>query len=96
MIRLTRIRHSEPLYLNPDRVERIEEHADTVVRMENGNEYVVSESAAEIVALITDQRARVLALSYELASGALRAHPGDDDPDRDPQDDEDETTCPPH
>jgi uncharacterized protein YlzI (FlbEa/FlbD family) len=95
MIRLTRIRNTESLYLNPDRVERIEEHADTVVRMENGNEYVVSESAADIVELIMEQRARVLALSYELAAGVLRAHPGDG-PHSDRKDDEDESSCPQH
>lgn len=95
MIRLTRIRHSEPLYLNPDQVERIEEHADTVVRMENGNEYIVSESADQIVERIMEQRARVLAMSYELASGALRAHSGDD-PNSGRTDEQDETPCPPH
>lgn len=95
MIRLTRIRHAEPLYLNPDRVERIEAHADTVVRMENGNEYIVSESADEIVAKIMEQRARVLAMSYDLASGVLRAHSGDDS-DAHRKDEQDETPCPPH
>ena len=52
MIRLTRLRHSDPLYVNPDHIERLDRNHDTVVHLLNGNEYVVVESPKEIVGLI--------------------------------------------
>jgi uncharacterized protein YlzI (FlbEa/FlbD family) len=63
MIRLTRIRHSDPLYLNPDHIERLDRHHDTVVHLLNGNEYVVLESPEEITAF----RARTIAAAARLA-----------------------------
>jgi uncharacterized protein YlzI (FlbEa/FlbD family) len=94
MIQLTRIRHSEPLYLNPDRMERIEEHADTTVRMENGNEYIVCESAAEIVDLIIRHRAEVLARSYAVAQAARSPQVADAAPDAAPHDGMEDDSCP--
>ncbi len=67
MIRLTRIRHSDPLYLNPDHIERLDRHHDTVVHLLNGNEYVVLESPEEIVEQITAFRARTIAAAARLA-----------------------------
>lgn len=64
MIRLTRIGNAEQFWLNADLIERIEQHAHTTVRLANGSEYVVAESAESIVSLIRSERAAVLALSY--------------------------------
>jgi uncharacterized protein YlzI (FlbEa/FlbD family) len=67
MIRLTRLRNSNPLFLNPDHIERLEQYHETTVHLFNGDEFVVTETAEEIVVLITDQRARILALASRLA-----------------------------
>ena len=62
MIQLTRLRHDDVFFLNPDLVERVDTHVDTMVRLTNGNEYIVAESAEEILRLIAEFRAKVLAL----------------------------------
>ena len=67
MIRLTRIRNSEVLYLNPDQIERLDRHHETVVSMSNGTEYVVTEDAEEIIDLIVAYRGRVLAAGQRLS-----------------------------
>jgi len=67
MIRLTRLRQSDPLYLNPDHIERLEGHHDTVVHLLNGTEYVVVESPEEIVRQVIMNRARAIALAARLA-----------------------------
>jgi flagellar protein FlbD len=67
MIRLTRLRHSDPLYLNPDHIERLDRAHDTVVHLLNGNEYVVVESPEEIVDQITQYRARAIATAARMA-----------------------------
>lgn len=74
MIRLTRLRQTDPFYVNPDHVERIEHHHDTHVHLFNGNEYVVSELPEEIVERVIAQKAQILAvaarLNDEFAEGA--------------------------
>ena len=62
MIQLTRLRHDDVFYINPDLVERVDTHIDTMVRLTNGNEYIVAESGEEILARIAEFRAKVLAL----------------------------------
>lgn len=66
MIQLTRLRHGEPLYLNPDLFERVDTHVDTVVRLTNGHEYVVAEAADEIARRVVEYRAKVLGLAAAL------------------------------
>lgn len=68
MIRLTRLRHGEPLYINPDHIERLDRHHDTVVHLLNGTEYVVVESPEEILEQVTMLRARVIAEAARLVS----------------------------
>jgi uncharacterized protein YlzI (FlbEa/FlbD family) len=67
MIRLTRLRQNDPLYINPDHIERLEGHHDTVVHLLNGTEYVVVESPEEIVEQVIYLRARAIALAARLA-----------------------------
>lgn len=69
MIRLTRLRNDNPLFLNPDHIERLDQYHETTVHLFNGDEFVVTESAQQIVDLITEQRARILALASRLATG---------------------------
>jgi uncharacterized protein YlzI (FlbEa/FlbD family) len=60
MILLRRL--SGPLFtLNPDLIERAEATPDTVVTLIGGNKYVISESLEELVELIKDYRARIIA-----------------------------------
>jgi uncharacterized protein YlzI (FlbEa/FlbD family) len=63
MIQLTRLRHNDPFFLNPDLIERVDTHVDTVVRLTSGTEYMVNESGEEIVRRTAEFRARVIALA---------------------------------
>lgn len=60
MIELTRLGQSDRFFINPDLIERIDCHVDTIVRLTNGVEYVVAESGDEIVARIIEFRGRVI------------------------------------
>ena len=73
MIRLTRLRQTDPLYINPDHIERLERHHETVVRLLNGSEYVVEESPEEIVEQVIYLRARSIALAARLAADDLES-----------------------
>lgn len=70
MIQLTRLRHGDTFYLNPDLFERVDTHIDTVIRLTDGTEYVVVEPADEIARRIAEFRARVIALAAVLQSNA--------------------------
>jgi flagellar protein FlbD len=75
MITLTRIRQNTPFILNPDLIERVDTHVDTVVRLTSGTEYVVNETGDEIVRRTAEFRARVLALAgtLDVSSSAVSA-----------------------
>ena len=73
MIRLTRLRQNDPLYINPDHIERLEGHHDTVVHLLNGTEYVVVESPEEIVEQVIYLRARAIGLAARLAVDGIDA-----------------------
>lgn len=73
MIHLTRLRHAEPFFLNPDLFERVDSNVDTVVRLSNGTEYVVTEPAEEIVRRIVEYRARILALASIIEKKAFES-----------------------
>lgn len=62
MIHVTRLTGAA-FTLNPDLIEKIEATPDTVIHIVGGNDYVVKESAEEIVNRIRRSRAEVLALS---------------------------------
>lgn len=71
MIPLTRLRHGNTLYLNPDLFERVDTHVDTVIRLIDGTEYVVVEPAEEIVRRIVEFRARIIVVASVLQSTAF-------------------------
>ncbi len=48
MIRLTRLNHG-PFMLNPDLIEHLEVTPDTVITLVNGHQFMVLESADEVV-----------------------------------------------
>ncbi len=81
MIRVTRL-NGEQFALNPDLIERVEAHPDTVAFLVDGTKYVVKESVDEVLQEIREYRASILATSYQIERGEYRpvvrdAAPGD-------------------
>lgn len=68
MIRVTRL-NGERFALNPDLIERVEGHPDTVAFLVDGTRYVVRETVDEVLAEIREYRASILATSYEMDRG---------------------------
>lgn len=71
VIRVTRL-NGEQFALNPDLIERVEAHPDTVVFLVDGTRYVVAESVDEVLLGIREYRAGILATSYEMDRGEYR------------------------
>ncbi|GAA2579693.1 hypothetical protein GCM10010399_06810 [Dactylosporangium fulvum] len=66
MILLTRL--NGPVFaLNPDLVERADCTPDTVITLVDGTKYIVAESLPELVSLIRQYRASVVADAQHLA-----------------------------
>jgi flagellar protein FlbD len=63
MITVTRL-NGPAFALNPDLIERIEATPDTVIHLVGGTNYVVVETVEEIIALVRESRASVIALSH--------------------------------
>jgi flagellar protein FlbD len=74
VIRVTRL-NGEQFALNPDLIERVEAHPDTVAFLVDGTKYVVKESVDEVLREIREFRAGILATSYEMDRGEYRAEP---------------------
>lgn len=68
MIRVTRL-NGERFALNPDLIERVEGHPDTVAFLVDGTKYVVRETVDEVLQEIREYRAAILATSYEMDRG---------------------------
>ncbi len=79
MIRVTRL-NGEQFALNPDLIERVEAHPDTVAFLVDGTKYVVKETVEEMLTEIREYRAGILATSYEMDRGEYRAAPREDVP----------------
>ena len=82
MIRVTRL-NGEQFALNPDLIERVEGHPDTVVFLVDGTRYIVRESVDEVLDEIREYRASILATAYEMDRGSYRSPlttPQDDSP----------------
>ena len=77
MIRVTRL-NGERFALNPDLIERVEGHPDTVVFLVDGTKYVVRESVDDVLQEIREYRAGILATSYEMDRGEYRTAPAGD------------------
>jgi flagellar protein FlbD len=71
VIRVTRL-NGERFALNPDLIERVEGHPDTVAFLVDGTKYVVKESVDEVLDEIREYRAAILATSYEMDRGEYR------------------------
>lgn len=75
MIRLTRL-NGEAFALNPDLIERVEAHPDTVISLTDDVRFLVRESVDEILHAIRDYRAEVLATAYAMDRGSYRSDAG--------------------
>jgi flagellar protein FlbD len=67
MIILTRL-NGPAFALNPDLVERADSTPDTVITLVDGTKYVIAESLGELVSLIREYRASVVAEAQQLTS----------------------------
>jgi flagellar protein FlbD len=72
VIRVTRL-NGERFALNPDLIERVEGHPDTVAFLVDGTKYVVQESVDEVLQEIREYRAGILATSYAMDRGEYRS-----------------------
>ena len=59
MIRVSRRQH-QPLVINADRIETVEQTPDTVITLSSGKRIIVDESADDVVALVVAYRQRCL------------------------------------
>jgi flagellar protein FlbD len=75
VIRVTRL-NGEHFALNPDLIERVEGHPDTVVFLVDGTRYVVSEDVDSVLDGIREYRASILATAYAMDRGTYRTSPG--------------------
>lgn len=66
MIMLTRL-NGPSFALNPDLIERAESTPDTVITLCDGHKLLVVESVVELVALVREYRASVLALAEQFS-----------------------------
>jgi flagellar protein FlbD len=72
VISVTRL-NGERFALNPDLIERVEAHPDTVAFLVDGTKYVVKESVEEVLQEIREFRASILSISYEMDRGEYRS-----------------------
>lgn len=69
MIMLTRL-NGPSFALNPDLIERAEATPDTVITLCDGHKVLVTESVEQLIELVREYRASVLALVERLESAA--------------------------
>ncbi len=67
MIRLTRI-NRVPLVLNADLIEHVETTPDTVIAMTNGQKFMVTESADEVIEKVIEFRRSIARLPEVVAT----------------------------
>ena len=60
MIKITRL-NGASFVLNPDLLERLEAHPDTVVHLVSGETYIVKETIADIISMIRSYRSSLIA-----------------------------------
>ncbi|MEX2290984.1 MAG: flagellar FlbD family protein [Mycobacteriales bacterium] len=70
MIMLTRLT-GLPFALNPDLIERAEATPDTVITLCDGHKVLVSESVAQLIELVREYRASVVALAGRLETSPV-------------------------
>jgi flagellar protein FlbD len=70
MIELHRLStRDEPLHLNPDLIQVVEAHPDTVITLTTGVKILVKESPAELAELVRRWRSSILSRALDEAPG---------------------------
>ena len=82
MICVTRLNGDE-FALNPDLIQRVEGHPDTVITLLDDTKYVVTESVAQVIREIRDFRASIVHTAHRMDAGTYAAPhlPGPQDDD---------------
>jgi flagellar protein FlbD len=77
MIPLHRLTHpDEPLFINPDLIQTVEAHPDTVLTLTNASKLVVIETPEAVRDLIGDWRASIILRALEGRELASEANVG--------------------
>jgi flagellar protein FlbD len=66
MINVTSLNGENKFFLNIDKIEIVEANPDTMISLESGRKYLVSESADDIVKLIEDTKRRLRGFAADL------------------------------
>ena len=74
MIRLTRLNHG-PFLLNPDLIEHVEMTPDTVINLTTGHQFMVLESAEEVVGRVVEFRRSIAQPSIGSPSASEAGQP---------------------
>lgn len=71
MIPLHRLTHpDQELYLNPDLIQTIEATPDTIVSLTNASKFVIIETPDQVLRLVREWRAGILARALEARDAA--------------------------
>ncbi|AEE44823.1 flagellar FlbD family protein [Cellulomonas fimi] len=65
MIVVTRLNGGQ-IGVNPDLIQRIDSAPDTILTLIDGTKYIVTESLAEVIELVNEHRATILARAREI------------------------------
>ncbi|PWJ52586.1 flagellar protein FlbD [Quadrisphaera granulorum] len=79
MIVVTRL-NGPPFAVNPDLLERVESTPDTVLTLIDGTKFLVQESVTDVVALVRDYRASVVATARDLGRSPAAEIAADEEP----------------
>lgn len=60
-------RNGEHFTLDPDAIERVEQHADTVVILEDGTKFVIGQTLDDLVRIVRDHRAAQVSARRRIA-----------------------------
>ena len=83
MIIVTRL-NGPQLSVNPDLLQRIDATPDTILTLVDGTKYIVEESMPQVIDLITDYRANLLARAQDVQQHfGLHAAPAPDTTEHD-------------
>jgi flagellar protein FlbD len=60
--------HSEAVHVNPDLIQTVEAHPDSVITLTTGHSLVVNESPEEILEAVRDWRVSLLSEALKIAA----------------------------
>ena len=69
-------RNGEHFTLDPDAIERVEQHGDTVVILEDGTKFVIGQTLDDLVRIVRDHRAAQVSARRRIAGPVPGYVPG--------------------